>query len=456
MTTQRMIGRFIAGLEDEWAAGPPVEKAHEAFRDTMAVAIAGVEDDPTRNVLAYARPRCGPAGEAVLWIAPMESDAETAAFVNAVAAHALDYDDVAPAWRGHPSAVLFPALLALAQDRDVPGRVVLDAYVVGFEIGARLGHAMATHYMHGWHSTATIGVIAATAACCRLLRAPQETIEHALGLAVSQAAGPRANFGTTAKPLHAGFAAAAAVRATRLAGHGIRSAPQALDGPSGFADLYASGEALEASFAMLGQGEPEILASGLEPKLFPLCYAAHRAVAATLELHRELGAGAPDITAVSVEGSPGSHTPLLKRLPREDGEAKFSLETCIALALVDGGIGLESFSPASLHRPQVCDLARRVTVAEAERSSDGRWSEVRLALVGCRRLARRMDRVNSSEAEARRLLEAKFVDCLSSVGLAAFSKPLGQEITTFPDDTVTRFLRGPTMRSIRMEMERRL
>lgn len=379
-TVQRIAAAFVAEADRAWASDPRARIVGLALLDTLAAAFAGLREPVVDRVLKYAC-SLGEPQHAPVWVLDATFAPETAAFVNGVIAHALDYDDVAPSWRGHPSAVLLPALLALAARSASTGRDVVDAYIVGFEVGARLGRGViGSHYPKGWHATATIGVIAATAACCRLLKLDADRVSHALGLAVAQAAGPRANFGSMAKPMHAGFAAASAVRATRLASFGISAADTCLDGASGFNRLYAAGEDLHAAFARIGRDEPELFRSGVEPKLYPMCYAAHRAVEAALTLRRAQGIDTGQIAAIHIEGSAGSHAPLLRQMPDDAAEARFSIEYGVAAALSDGTIGLTSFTSAAVARPDIRDLMARIDVAESRPAPGKRWSRVTVRL----------------------------------------------------------------------------
>ncbi len=124
--------------------------------------------------------------------------------------HALDYDDVADPIYGHPSIALYPALFAIAEAEGKSSAELLDAYVAGFEVAMAISTALPIrpHYSRGWHSTATVGVLAATAATSRLLGLSVETTKNALGIATSSASGSRQNFGTQTKPLHPGLAGA--------------------------------------------------------------------------------------------------------------------------------------------------------------------------------------------------------------------------------------------------------
>ena len=134
-SAQRRIAEFVAGAPRDWAfdaAGPIVR---QALLDTLAVAAAGAREAVSRRAAGYAA--ASGDGPAQRWFARGRCSMDAAALADATMAHALDYDDVTPDWRGHPSAVMFPALTALAASCDATGEDVLRAYVVGFEAGAR-------------------------------------------------------------------------------------------------------------------------------------------------------------------------------------------------------------------------------------------------------------------------------------------------------------------------------
>src|ERR1022692_4680631 len=254
-SAQYQLAEFVASAPLDWGMTDTVAIVQQAWLDTFAVSVAGVSTSVSRGILTYAE-TLGGAGRTRPWLSRRLYPPETSALVDAAMAHVLDYDDVAASWRGHPSCVLFPALMALAVQCDATGRDVLRAYVLGFEIGAYLGAALTgRHYEKGWHATSTIGVVAATAAGCRLLGLPAHATCDAIGLALAQASGMQASFGSDVKSLQAGFAAAGAVRACVLAASGIGSNDTVLDGPKGFADLYADrGWAGATSMVELGSG----------------------------------------------------------------------------------------------------------------------------------------------------------------------------------------------------------
>src|SRR5208283_3122995 len=148
----------------------------------------------------------------------------SAALVNSAAAHALDYDDVNMAMPGHPSVAILPGLLALAELHHSSGREVVAAFVAGYETACHIGMVLSPgHYNLGFHSTGTVGALGAAAACARLLGLDAETTATALGIAGTQAAGLKSQFGTMCKPFHAGKAAQNGLLAARLAARGFTS-----------------------------------------------------------------------------------------------------------------------------------------------------------------------------------------------------------------------------------------
>jgi 2-methylcitrate dehydratase PrpD len=201
-----------------------VALAKDALKDIVACMLAGARDEATLCVSSAARG----------WGAP------AAALVFGTAAHALDYDDNYHPMAGHATAVLAPAIFALAESRAVSGAAVLDAYIVGLEALALVGNGVnLVHYERGWHSTSTLGPFGAAAACARVMELDEERVTAALSLAFSMASGSKLQFGTMAKPLHAGLAAQHGVMAAVLAASGVAGVPEPLEGAWGFRDLFA-------------------------------------------------------------------------------------------------------------------------------------------------------------------------------------------------------------------------
>jgi 2-methylcitrate dehydratase PrpD len=268
---------------------------------------------------------------------------------------------------GHPSAPLLPAVLAVAEKTGASGKDVILAFVVGLEVECKVGSAIgAGHYARGWHPTATLGTLGAAAACAKLLRSDVAATRATLGIATSLAGGTRQNFGTMSKPLHAGIAARNGVMAASLAAKGFTADASIIEAPLGFLHLFGVGDQ-DAEKAVASLGEPfDIISPGISVKLYPCCYATHRAVDAALQLHKETDIEPRRIARVEVRVSRGTAIPLIHHRPQTGLEGKFSMEYCLAAALLDGRINLASFSDEAVQRPQAQELLRRVEMVEGE------------------------------------------------------------------------------------------
>jgi 2-methylcitrate dehydratase PrpD len=357
------VARFVTEAELGASEDDLFARAVDGFVDTVAVSLAARGEPAVVAATAALARELRPGDSTVLATGRRASEAY-AALLNGVASHALDYDDVADAIYGHPSAALFPALLAVAESERSPGRALLDAYVIGFQvlIAIAAGLPIRPHYSKGWHSTATVGVIGATAALCRLLDLPAREVRHALGMAASMAGGSRQNFGTMTKPLHPGLAARSAITAARLAQSGFTADASQLEGELGYfamfgveSDLDRVLEALDARWALIDHG--------LNVKKYPCCYNTHRTADAALALAARVDAGAVDSVVLTIE--PGGLDPLIHHRPTTGLEGKFSGEYVVAAGLLDGRIGLDSFSDDAVRRPVVQELLRRVEVVES-------------------------------------------------------------------------------------------
>lgn len=341
---------------------PPEARAAAAlaYLDTIGVTLAGTIESSARAVQQAARDEGGAPCCRILGTG-VAGSAGWAALANGTAAHALDYDDMCFVSLAHPSAPLVAASLAAGELAGAPGRALLDAWVVGFEIEAVLGRVLnPRHYTRGWHCTSTIGTIGAAAAAARLLGLDREQAARCLSMAASQACGLKENFGTDTKPLHAGLAARNGIQSALLARHGLTASPRAFEGPQGYLHAMDSerpdfGETLD----QLGR-RWEVLETGVTVKLYPSCAGTHPALDAILDLRRTHGFSPADVESVTVAVDAVTPTILIYDRPATGLEAKFSMHFCLAAALVAGGVGLETFEPAMVNDSRVAALLPRI------------------------------------------------------------------------------------------------
>jgi 2-methylcitrate dehydratase PrpD len=365
-------GSWLAGTPADWPEAAWTS-AHRAFIDTIAVAVPGAAEPVTRRAFETVRHwGAGPSaaiGQGARLAAPW------AALVNGTAAHALDFDDNFDPAKAHASAVLVPAILALAEQEGASGRACLDAYVAGLQILGRVGQGVnPAHRNRGWHATATVGAIGAAAACARLLGLDARRAGHAVSIATSMAAGFMSQFGTMTKPVHAGLAAKSGVLAASLARAGIDAGLATLDGPTGMNRLMVGPdyEALRDTlthvehgqnlrFETASVGEPLlILSSGLKLKRFPNCGSAHRAMDGLVALRQAHGFAADDIAAIHVR-APVSHlNNLMYQVPKDAPQARFSLEYALACVALTGNCTLADFTDEAATRPEFAAFYPRV------------------------------------------------------------------------------------------------
>lgn len=420
MGATRDIAEFVVSrrfsAEDRGLAVAP-------FVDTIGVMLAGTAEPEAAMLNAWAREEAGPGRSGVvgLW---EQAQPSVAAFVNGAYAHLLDYDDVSTVVKGHPSAVLVPAILAAGAAEGAPGSSTLDAYLVGLGVAEAVaaGLDVGAHYARGWHATSTIGALAATAGVARLMGLTVTQVRHALGMAASFASGSRRNFGTSTKSMHVGRAAQSAVMAGALARKGGTADLNQLESTYGFFELFGPSGQEDAVRRSLEN--PSVLRDGITVKQYPCCFHTHRAVDAALSLHRTTDV--TEVASVDVTVQPGGASALLYPVPASGMEAKFSGQYCVATALATGELGLADFSDSAVARPGIRDLLTRIAVSERPDPPAGprEWERgFAVVRVHLRSGEIREERVDVPSGDPRRPVtqaarHVKFRQCLDYAGLA--------------------------------------
>ena len=350
------VGQFIADLSPNRIPEEAMRIARLGFIDCIGTMIAGRNEDAVgimRNTLAP------PAGPSSITFSAARAPAPEAAWINGVAAHALDYDDVA--LRGHPSTVLVPAILAEAEALDATGLEMLVAYVAGYETWAEMFRRdSGLLHKKGWHPTGLYGAVGAAAACAKLRRLDAGKAAIAVALGASQSAGLMANFGTMTKPFHAGRAAHAGIMAARLADAGFTAATDALEHPQGFLHAISpDGTEDRVSEARLGETWA-LLTQGLGIKKYPTCYCTHRAIDGVLDLMAAHPVRADDVQQITVKISDYFATVLRNHAPDTGLAAKFSIEFAMASGIVARRVGLRELTDEFVRRDDIQALMRRV------------------------------------------------------------------------------------------------
>jgi 2-methylcitrate dehydratase PrpD len=349
------LGRFVAA--SQWETLPPrvVHEAKRSLLNFIGCALGVAHTPPIEMAMRVLLPAAG--SERVTVIGRTERlDPFGAAFINAVGANLLDYDDTHLRTVIHPTAPVAPVALALAEQRGLTGAAMLHAFILGAEVECRIGNMVSPgHYARGWHITSTCGVFGSAAASAKLLGLDAVQTWHALGIAASQSAGVVENLPSAAKNVSVGNAARNGLFAALLAEQGYTAADAAIEGGLGWA--RAMGDQPVVSEAVAGLGERwELLSNTYKP--YPCGIVFHTVIDACIALRQEHALAATDITEITVSGS----QLLLDRGDRavtNSRDARVSIHHCAAVSFLFGAAGLHEFSDAVVGDPAVVALRAR-------------------------------------------------------------------------------------------------
>ncbi|HZZ92876.1 MAG TPA: MmgE/PrpD family protein [Usitatibacter sp.] len=294
--------------------------------------------------------------------------ARFAAFANGLAIHADDYDDTQLAVTKdrvyglltHPTAPALPPVLALAERARRSGRDLMLAYQLGVEVECKVAEAInPRHYQQGFHSTATCGSIGAAAGAAKLLGLDVEATRRAVSIGATQAGGLRENFGTMTKPFHAGRAAENGVVAAEIAKLGFTASPNGLEAERGF--FRAAGGGFDANLIMGELGDPWTFRfPGVSIKPHPSGSLTHPGMAVMLELIRKNNIQPGQVKHVLVGTNHNMPNALIHHEPGNELQAKFSMEFCMAILLIERKAGLEQFTDEVVNRADVQEMIKRV------------------------------------------------------------------------------------------------
>jgi 2-methylcitrate dehydratase PrpD len=358
MEVTAILAKFTTDLHYEKIPRKAVETAKIALRDCLGVALAGSGEEDARIAAEIARQERAREETSVIGQG-FRTSALNAALANGTAAHALDFDHSFTIM-GQPTAPVAPATFALGEALGASGRQVIEAYVAGFEVTAKLVHSLRDSAHDGWHAPSTLGSFGAAAACSKLLGLDAAKMQMALGITASMASGIVANFGTMTKPLHVGLGARNGVLAAKLAGGGYTANPKAIEGGFGFYSvLHENTEIHEQAIEELGRSYA-LITDGLRIKPYPCGGLTHQVIDSVLEFRAKHGLTAEMIDRVDVDVVKHTFDRIVFRVPQTGIQGKFCMPYLVARAIIDGKIGLHIFTDSAVRDQNVLKLAERV------------------------------------------------------------------------------------------------
>ena len=419
------VAEFVVKTQLSDIPSETIELGKKSILDGLGLALSGSKAETAGLVQQYVKSLgCGPGGASVLGFG-VKMPARFAALANGISIHVDDYDDTQLASAKdrvygllvHPTVCVLPAALATAEVASLSGRELLVAYQVGVEVECKIAEAISPrHYQDGFHSTGTCGVFGGTSACARLKRLNAIHTAQAFAIAASQAAGLRENFGTMMKPFQAGHATESGVVAADFAALGWTGAEQILEAERGF--FHAYGGTYDSSVIAERLGKPWTLQDpGVSIKPFPSGSLTHPGMTELLRLIRTNSIRAADVAQVEVGTNHNMLNTLIHHRPTNGLQAKFSMEFCMAILLLDGKADQTKFTDTVANRPDVQDMIGRVrfyTDPEAEKAGFDKMTTIlRITMKDGRVISGRADFGKGSPANPMSYDEVaeKFLGC---------------------------------------------
>src|SRR5262245_64292240 len=352
MGATEKIARFIVDTGYEDIPRDAVEKAKRTALDCLGAALAGAVEPVSQSITGYVTKLGGPS-QASVFGAGLKVSVQDAAMANGVIAHALDYDDCGVKI-GHPSVLVLPAVLSLGEHVRASGEDILTAYILGLEIEGKLAlHADFKLMQACLNHQTWYGSIGAAAACAKVLKLDVAKTQMALGIAANFACGLSANHGSMAGPMAAGNACRNGVTAALMASEGITANPNIIETKNGFYDTLVGQGHYDAERMAEGLGRPFYIESpGIGLKKYPSCYHTHRALDGVFQLLGDHPLSNKDIVEIDVGTSERAMRVLAFSEPATPYQAKYSMPYCIAAAVVDQQVTLETFTRGKFVDPK--------------------------------------------------------------------------------------------------------
>jgi 2-methylcitrate dehydratase PrpD len=359
-TLSECLGHFVANLTPSNIPLAVFNTARAGIVDCMGVMFAG-RDEPVVSIakclisVVSSQKPCQVLGDRGL------AEDLDAAFINSVASHALDFDDTG--LDGHPSAVLAPLVLALAQKYQLTWERTLCAYVAGYEVWAELiSRDEDKHHGKGWHPSAVFGALASAAATAHARGLDARLTSHSLGIASSLASGLVSNFGSMTKPFQVGWAVRNGMTSVELAIQGMTACTDALESQTGFLKAISPQDRVNLSPVLRNGDQLYISRFGLNIKRYPICYAAHRIIDAALSIRHQVVDKLQDIARINIQMGVLQVKMLRGHVATMPLDAKFSAEFAVACALIHGHVNLTDLVSEVVNEDRIQQLMRKVVI----------------------------------------------------------------------------------------------
>ncbi len=376
LNPNQVLCQFASSLRFSDLPHAVVLRTEELFLDWIASSLAAKGLHPLPAFESFVSSMAPSQGSAETFINRKSTSAYFAAWLNAASSHLVEQDDLHNSSVFHPATVVFPAVLAAAQDVGASGEALITAAVVGYEIGIRIGEFLGRSHYRIFHTTATVGTLAAAVAVGHVLKLTPEQMVNALGSAGTQAAGlwEFLRDAADSKQLHTAHASATGLASAYLAREGVTGAKRILDGQQGLSKGMSSDANSAYLIDQLGQRWALLETSF---KFHASCRHTHPAADAFLNVLAQENLQSDQITKVITYVHQGAIDVLgAVKIPTTVHQAKFSMGIVLGLLAIYGRADLESFHHHALSNPAViefCSKVQMVLSEEVDQAYPKRW-----------------------------------------------------------------------------------
>ncbi|MBI2854338.1 MAG: MmgE/PrpD family protein [Chloroflexi bacterium] len=441
MTTTEILCDFLVDTGYSDIPGDAVRIAKERILDTVGVALAGaVEPAGAGRIAIELVKELGGYPTSTVIAGGFKTSAPNAGLANGTGAATLDYDDTTTYTICHYSSSLIPAVLALAEETKVSGRKLLEAFILAWEAGTRIGECMGapSYYQRGFHTPGTWACLGCAAASAKLLNCSREQVRTALAVAASAAGGIRKTYGTNTKPLHSGYSARNGIIAAMLAKKGFTADRNVLDRDPeakahmcfSFPVVFAGEGNYNLSKVTEGLGKSyNLVSKPIVTKFHPGPTAMAPFIELVIDMMKRNSIRVDQVEKVEVrairEWVEGV-SPFLR--PRTGDEARYSAPYQIAVAMLDGQVGIEQHREERVHSYDVQEMMQRVHLSELKGSeaivrklretaniAKMGIGELTIKLKDGREFIGKVERGQGSSPLKRQDLLAKYEDCAKRV-----------------------------------------
>jgi 2-methylcitrate dehydratase PrpD len=392
------LARFALETKYEELPASIIEEVKLRFLDTIGITLAGSRHPSTLISLEVARHMGGKPDVSIIGH-PDRTSSPLAAYVNGISAHAYEFDDFTPSAYTHMSVCVVPGSLAVGEELGVSGRQLIEAFVLGFEVGTRIGRGMTPYlFNHGWHPNGILGSIGVAVAAAKMMELDLMQTRMAISIAASEASGVRKNVGSMGKAFHVGHGVRCGVFAALLAQRGFKVDPDIIEGLDvgkghdrfGFVDTFngIGNYRLERMIDALGE-DWELGQNRTVVRLHPTASCSGASIDAMIDLAKKHDLKADQVERIELETTRECLTIACYPEPIDSHKARFCLPYMMAVSLVDRKAVIAQFTDERIKQDDVQSLMKRVKVSvpdDFERhhgtwGDEGcNWGEMRLAV----------------------------------------------------------------------------